>query len=291
MKILVTNDDGIGAKGLDVLVRCLRPFGELLIVAPKTAQSGMSMAVTMGHKPIAVKHVGARSIAGGCGAGISDSSICDAGDWWYLDGTPASCIKYGIDNILWPAKPDLVVSGINHGSNAATAAIYSGTIGAAMEGAVNGIPSIAVSLDNFDLDADFSVAEKYLPPLLEKLIPEISGRFGTFYNINLPCIPVEDVKGVKVTSMGMAHWEREYRDFLEFLRERGRKPTASDEAYLAATEPGEEVVVMAGDFTDNGGNPATADHLLLAQGWITVTPENIDNTDYGEITRLCGIIS
>lgn len=283
MKILVTNDDGIGAKGLDVLVKCLRPFGELLIVAPKTAQSGMSMAVTMGHKPIAVKHVGSR-----CGTGSTPGK---AEDWWYLDGTPASCIKYGIDNILWPAKPDLVVSGINHGSNAATAAIYSGTIGAAMEGAVNGIPSIAVSLDNFDLDADFSVAEKYLSPLLEKLIPEMSGRFGTFYNINLPCIPVGDVKGVKVTSMGMAHWEREYRDFLEFLRERGRKPTASDEAYLAATEPGEEVVVMAGDFTDNGGNPATADHLLLEQGWITVTPENIDNTDYGEITRLCGIIS
>ena len=277
MKILVTNDDGIGAKGLDVLVRCLRPFGELLIVAPKTAQSGMSMAVTMGHKPIAVKRVGSR------GSGTED--------WWYLDGTPASCIKYGIDNILWPAKPDLVVSGINHGNNAATAAIYSGTVGAAMEGAVNGIPSIAVSLDNFDLDADFSVAEKYLPPLLEKLIPEMSGKFGTFYNINFPCIPVGDVKGVKVTSMGMAHWEREYRDFLEFLRERGRKPTASDEAYLAATEPGEEVVVMAGDFTDNGGNPATADHLLLAQGWITVTPENIDNTDYGELKRLCGIIS
>lgn len=277
MKILVTNDDGIGAKGLDVLVRCLRPFGELLIVAPKTAQSGMSMAVTMGHKPIAVKHVGSR------GSGTED--------WWYLDGTPASCIKYGIDNILWPVKPDLVVSGINHGNNAATAAIYSGTVGAAMEGAVNGIPSIAVSLDNFDLDADFSVAEKYLPPLLEKLIPEMSGKFGTFYNINFPCIPVGDVKGVKVTSMGMAHWEREYRDFLEFLRERGRKPTASDEAYLAATEPGEDVVVMAGDFTDNGGNPATADHLLLAQGWITVTPENIDNTDYGELKRLCGIIS
>lgn len=274
MRILVTNDDGIDAGGLKSLVKCLKPFGELLVVAPKNAQSGMSMAVTMGYRPIAVKEVGKTP-------GV---------DWWYLDGTPASCVKYGIDNILWPVRPDLVVSGINHGSNAATASIYSGTVGSAMEGAVNGIPSISVSFDNFDDDADFAVVEKFLPGLLERLIPNISGRFGEFYNINFPDIPVEDVKGVKVTCMGMGHWEKEYRDYAEFLAEKGREPRPEDAAYVAAAEPGEKIVVMAGDFTDDECDPDLSDHLQLRQGWITVTPENIDNTDYQEIKRLCGII-
>lgn len=274
MKILVTNDDGYCAKGMLALIEVLRPFGELLIVAPKQAQSGMSMAVTMGHKPIAVKHI--KELPGE--------------SWWYLDGTPASCVKYGIDNILWPEMPDLVVSGINHGSNAATAAIYSGTIGAAMEGAVNGIPSLGISLDSFDPDADFSAVQALLPGLLEKLIPNMSGRFGTFYNINFPALPAEQIKGVKPGTMGMAHWEREYRDYQEFVEERGLKPCADDLAYVAGKEDGEEIYVMAGDFTSNAGNTAAADHLLLGQGWITVTPESIDNTDYNEYQRLCDII-
>ena len=274
MRILLTNDDGIDAKGLATLVECLREFGELLIVAPKKAQSGMSMAVTMGYRPIAVKHV------------------CDreGESWWYLDGTPASCIKYGLDNIMYPQKPDLVVSGVNHGSNAATASIYSATVGAAMEGAVNGIPSIAVSFDSFDPDADLSVVRTFLPEVLRRLMPSMSGRFGEFCNINFPSVPVPEVKGVKVTSMGMGHWEKEYRDFKEFLAERGRTMSPEDEAYLSAADPDEQIVVMAGDFTDNAGNPGNADHLLLAEGWITVTPGNIDNTDYSEIERLCAII-
>lgn len=274
MRILVTNDDGFDAKGMIALVEVLRQFGELLIVAPKSAQSGMSMAVTMGHKPIAVKHI--KDLPGE--------------SWWYLDGTPASCVKYGIDNILWPERPDLVISGINHGSNAATASIYSGTIGAAMEGAVNGIPSIGISLDSFDPDADFSGVQALLPDLLKKLIPNISGRFGTFYNINFPALPAEQIKGVKPGTMGKAHWEKEYRDYLEFVAERGFKPTKEDLAYLDNKEDGEEIYVMAGDFTSNPGNTSAADHLLLEQGWITVTPESIDNTDYNEYQRLCGII-
>lgn len=274
MKILLTNDDGIDAGGLLSLVKCLRPFGELLVVAPKSAQSGMSMAVTMGYRPIAVKHV----------------SSGPGEDWWYLDGTPASCVKYGIDNILWPERPDLVVAGVNYGSNAATASIYSGTVGAAMEGAVNGIPSIAVSLDDFSPDADFSIVEEMLPSILEKLIPNMSGRFGEFYNINFPAIPAAEAKGIAVTSMGKGHWVKEYREFREFLKEKGRVPRPEDERYIEAADPEESIVVMAGDFKSREGNPADADHLLLDKGWVTVTPGNIDNTDYSEIKRLCDII-
>ena len=274
MRILITNDDGIDAKGLQALVRVLRRYGDLTIVAPKRAQSGMSMAVTMGYRPIAVKHLEQKP----------------GEDWWYLDGTPASCIKYGIDNVLFPERPDLVVSGVNHGSNAATASIYSGTIGAAMEGAVNRLPAIGVSLDTFSADADFSCVETLLPGILDKLLPQPDGRFGLFYNINFPDRPADRIHGIRVARMGHGHWEREYQPYGEFLSARGHVPSEEDCRYLAALEPDEELVVMAGDFTDNGDNPADADHILLQQGYVTITPENIDNTDLHEIERLCAII-
>ena len=274
MKILITNDDGYYAGGLLSLVKVLRPYGDLTIVAPKCHQSGMSMAVTMGYKPIAVKHLEQKP----------------GEDWWYLDGTPASCIKFGLDNVLYPARPDLVVSGINHGSNAATASIYSGTIGAAMEGAVNGIPAIGVSLDSFRDDADFSAVETILPRILDKLLPTLERRFGVFYNINFPDLPADRIRGVRVTRMGYGHWEHEYQDYGTFLRERGHTPSEADCRYVAHKEPDEDLYVMAGDFTDNGDNPADADHILLQQGYVVVTPQNIDNTDCAEIERLCAII-
>ncbi|MCR4825278.1 MAG: 5'/3'-nucleotidase SurE [Bacteroidales bacterium] len=274
MKILITNDDGVHAKGLQALVRVMKQYGELTVVAPKHAQSGMSMAVTMGYKPIAVKHLEERN---------------PGEDWWYLDGTPASCIKYGIDNVLFPERPDLVVSGVNHGSNAATASIYSGTIGAAMEGAVNGIPSIGVSLDTFSPDADFSCVEVLLPKILDRLLPQLERRYGLFYNINFPDRPAERIHGIRVGRMGYAHWEREYQDYGEFLESRGHIPTEEDCRYVARLKPDEKLYVMAGDFTDNGGNPADADHILLQQGYVVITPENIDNTDQAERERLCAI--
>lgn len=275
MEIIVTNDDGFEAKGIKSLVNILRPFGNLTVVAPKNPQSGMSMAVSMGYAPLAVKQI----------------SSAPGESWWYLDGTPASCVKYANDNILFPRRADLVVSGINHGSNAATAAIYSGTVGAAMEGAVNGIPSIAVSLDSFDKDADFSAVETLLPDLLRKLVANFSPRFGSFYNVNFPALPASAIKGVRVGTMGMVHWEREYIQYgEEFLRSRNHTPSERDLWYLDRVESGEDLVVMAGDMTDNAVNPDNADHHSLAQGWVTVTPCNIDNTDTSELQRLCDII-
>lgn len=272
-KVLVTNDDGYDALGLHKLVEILRPWCDLTIVAPKRPQSGMSMAVTMGLKPIAVKHL----------------SQQPGEDWWYLDGTPASCVKFGIDNVMYPNRPELLISGINHGSNAATASIYSGTIGAAMEGAVNGIPAVGLSIDSFNPDKGFSAVAGMLPDLLERIIPVMERRFGLFYNINFPDYPLEEIKGIKTGRMGRAHWEREYRDYGEFLRESGFTPSEEDLRYVAAKEEGEELYVMAGDFTDNGDNPRDADHLLLHQGYVVVTPQNIDNTDKSEIQRLCDI--
>lgn len=275
MNILITNDDGYKALGIKMLVEILKPLGNLTIVAPKKAQSGMSMAISMGFAPLAVKHV--KSEPGE--------------DWWYLDGTPVSCVKFGLDNVLYPVKPDVVISGINHGHNAATASIYSGTVGSAMEGSVNGVPSIAISLDSIHPEEkDFQVIRDYFPELLKKLLAS-PFKFGRFYNVNFPCLPSSEIKGTKVCSMGRAHWEREYREYSpEFIRTFGTEPTEKHLNYLKNLEEGENAYVMAGDFVDNGDNLPNADHLNIEAGYITITPGNIDNTDTTELSRLCDII-
>ena len=236
MRILITNDDGYESRGIEALVRVARQFGEILVVAPKTVQSGMSMAVTMGYKPIAARKL--YSLPGE--------------EWWYLDGTPSSCVKFGLDNVMYPEKPDLVLSGINHGSNAATAALYSGTVGAAMEAALNGIPAIAVSLDSFSPDADFSAIEQLLPGILTKLLDNFNPRYGSIYNINFPAIPSASIVGIKVSRMGRAHWEHEYLPYgPEFLFDRGHTPSRADVEYVENKHPEEELVVMAGDFVND----------------------------------------
>ena len=275
MRILVTNDDGYQARGLRSLVWALRPFGDLTIIAPKHAQSGMSMAVSMGFRPIAVKHI----------------ETLPGEDWWYLDGTPASCVKFGIDNIFWPEKPDLVVSGINHGNNAATATLYSGTIGATMEGTLNGIHSVGVSLDSFAEDADFSAVEKLFPDLLRKLIANFNPRKGSFYNVNFPNLPADEIKGIRASRVGYAHWEREYVPYgTEFFKAKGLDQSFAARALADTKQPDEELYVMAGDFVSEPDNLPDADHLLMREGYITVTPQNIYNTDLDELDRICDII-
>ena len=171
MRILITNDDGYQAKGISVLAKIMKQFGEVTVIAPKKHQSGMSMAVSLGFKPIAHK---------------------DLGDGWhYIDATPASCIKFGL-NVLFPDNfPDVVVSGINHGSNAATASCYSGTLGAAEEAALNGIPAIGVSLDTLHPDADFSAVEKYFGDIFTRLM-------------SADRIPGNGTLGTRVQGMGRA---------------------------------------------------------------------------------------
>lgn len=277
MKILITNDDGYDRGGLKVLERVVRRFGEVVCVAPKCAQSGMSLAVTMGYRPIAVKRLDA--------------------DHWYLDGTPASCIKYGIDNIFLPQgeKPDLIVCGINYGANYATAALYSGTVGAAMEGAINGIPSIAVSLDDFSSDADFSAVEELLPGVIEKLLRRIQSpdyNPDVFFNVNFPKLPASSIKGVKATRMGFAHWEREYQEYDAemILKEKGFKAPEEHLRLIRDAQPGEEFYVMIGDFTDESRNTSESDHRAVGEGYISITAHSIDNSLNDEKSKLEGIL-
>jgi len=278
MRILVTNDDGYRAQGLSVLVKILRPFGDLVIVAPKYHQSGMSMAVTMGYKPIAVKELDAKDFG----------SSNPAERWFYLDGTPASCVKYGIDNVMAEDKPDIVVSGINHGSNAGTAALYSATIGAAMEAAVNGIPAIGVSLDDFNASCDFSAVEQFFPEIFRKLSGRPSGRYGEFYNVNFPNLPATEIKGVRVGKLGRIHWEDEYVEYDPMAAEKHgyTKYDMGLHCFTPTIEEGEERYMMAGHVVETPGNNGLSDHRLVASGYIAITSQNIDNTDPEENGRL-----
>ena len=272
MRILITNDDSYRSKGIQSLVEILRPYGELTIVAPKYHQSGMSMAVALGHKPMAARKL----------------SEVPGERWYYLDATPSSCVKYGIDNIYVTEKPDVVVSGINHGINAGMCAPYSGTIGAASEAALARVPSIAVSLDNFSRDADFSAVKALFPAIFEKLLAQGSRNFGAFYNINFPNLPAEQIKGVRITRLGRMHWEKEFQPFDPDIYDKiGLRPLEDlGVTWRPEPEPGEEVFGMVGDMVTDPDTPQNSDQIVLREGYITITPQNLDNTDLAEIERL-----
>lgn len=272
MRILLTNDDGFEAKGIRVLADIMSRFGEVTVIAPKKHQSGMSMAVSLGFKQIAHKDLG--------------------NGWHYVDATPASCVKFGLNTMFLDNFPDVVVSGINHGSNAATASCYSGTLGAAMEGALNGIPAIGVSLDTLHPDADFSGVEKYFGEIFEKLMKEWPSKHGVYYNVNFPDIPAEDIKGMRVGVQGMGRWIKEFKEWdLGHYAKYGITPELLGQSSTPVVEEGEDLYMMVGEFTDDPRNPENADHRLVAEGYISIVAHNIDCTDYEECKRLSVILN
>jgi 5'-nucleotidase len=267
MRILITNDDGYQAKGIRVLVEIMKQFGEVTVIAPKKHQSGMSMAVSLGFKQIAHK---------------------DLGDGWhYVDATPASCVKFGLNTIFEGNYPDVVVSGINHGSNASTASCYSGTLGAAMEGALNGIPSIGVSLDTLHPDADFSAVSEHFGEIFKTLMQNLPAKHGVYYNVNFPNIPSDQIKGIRVGVQGMGRWVREFKEWdVQHYAKYGLTPEMLGQSSNPVLEEGEDLYMMVGDFEDDPRNAENADHLLVADGYISVVAHNIDCTDYAETERL-----
>ena len=270
MHILITNDDGYQAKGIKVLADIMAKYGEVTVIAPKVHQSGMSMAVSLGFKQIAHKNLG--------------------NGWHYVDATPASCVKFGLNTIFADNFPDVVVSGINHGSNASTASCYSGTLGAAAEAALNGIPAIGVSLCSLHHDADFSAVEKYFGEIFEKLMENHPRKHGLYYNVNFPDIPADEIKGTKVGTQGMGRWAREFQEWdVKYYEKYGFTPEMLGQSSTPALEEGEDLYMMVGDFEDDDRNPATADHRLLNEGYISIVAHNIDCTDYAETERLSNL--
>ena len=271
MNILITNDDGYSAKGIHVLAEIMCQFGNVTVIAPKKHQSGMSMAVSLGLKQIAYK----------------DLPEEKPGTWAYLDATPASCVKYGLNVPFLEKFPDVVVSGINHGSNAASAACYSGTLGAAEEAVLNGIPAIGVSLDTINPEADFSAVRKFFPDIFRKLMENMTSEPGIFYNVNFPNIPAEQIKGIRVGHQGMGRWIREFREWdPSIYRKYGIKPEDLGQSSSPKLESGEKLYMMVGDFLDDERNDSRADHWIMNDGYIAIVPDNLDSTDYEEVERL-----
>ena len=270
MNILITNDDGYMAKGIRTLARIMRPFGKVQVIAPKTHQSGMGMAVSLGLKQIKYKDLGTDG---------------DGVHWSYLDATPASCVKYGIN--FADSLPDVVICGINHGSNASAAACYSGTLGAAEEAALNGIPAFGVSLDSLHTDADFSCVETWFPEIFRRLMANLPEERGIFYNVNFPALAPEQIKGVRIGHQGLGRWVREFTEWNpELFKRFGITPEVLGRSAEVELEEGEKLYMMVGEYVDDPANTEGADHHYMEQGYIAVTPQQVDQTHYAEKERL-----
>ncbi|MCB0700702.1 MAG: 5'/3'-nucleotidase SurE [Chitinophagales bacterium] len=246
--ILVTNDDGITAPGIKALIEAVKGLGRIVVVAPDSPQSGMGHAVTIGE-PLR----------------LHKANVFEGIDAWECSGTPVDCVKLARDIILH-RKPDLCVSGINHGANHSINVIYSGTMSAAMEAAIEGVPSIGFSLLDYRYEADFSVAQKVARTLATKML-EQSMPEHTLLNVNIPKVSEADFKGMKICRQAYAKWEEEFD---------------------ARVDPrGKEYYWMTGRFVnmDTGSN---TDVDALANGYASVVPVKFDLTDNEMRSRLEG---
>ena len=266
MKILISNDDGYQAKGLYALARIMSGFGDVTVISPKRHQSAMSMSVSLGLKKLAFKEL----------------PEMGPGRWAYLNATPVSCVKFGLEFFYENRDPDLFVSGINHGTNASMGANYSATLGCAEEGALNGIRSVGVSVCDFSPDADFSAVEAWFPGILRTLLDHWPDRFGVYYNVNFPALPASEIKGVRIARQGRGHWIREFEPWEEEIQEETFFLRKED----GPLEEGERAFRMKGAFVNDDADPETADHLLNDAGWITVVPFCVDLTDREEYGRM-----
>lgn len=235
MIILLSNDDGIQSEGLTALEEKLRDIGEVYTVAPDRAQSSMSHALTL-HRPLRVHEVGSHRLA--------------------VDGTPVDCVKLALTGLL-AVRPNLVISGINKGPNLGDDIIYSGTVSAAIEGALLGIPAIAVSLVTFK-DFDFRAAAEFTATLVQRITErEIPPK--TLLNVNVPPLSKENLKGWRLTRMGKRHYSE---TIVERVDPRGGKYY-----WIGGDDLG---------FANEDGTDCQAVH----DGYISVTPLQVDLTDY-----------
>jgi len=244
--ILITNDDSITAKGIKNLVKAMQSLGDIVVVAPDSPQSGMGHAITI-HDPLRLKK----------------SNEFEGIEAYTCTGTPVDCVKLAIYEVL-PKRPDLIVSGINHGSNAATNVLYSGTMSAAVEGAIESIPSIGFSLLDFDKDADFDAAAHYAT-LISKQVLKNGIAKGTCLNVNIPKGKIESIKGAKVCRQGKAFWEDAF--------DKRQDPFGNDYYWLT----GNFNILDKGDDTDIAA---------LEQNYVSIVPTQFDMTAHHLIGEL-----
>lgn len=239
LEILVTNDDGITSQGIQALAKALKEVGNVTVVAPATEQSAVGHAITMKF-PLRVNEF------------YKNGSFFG----YAVDGTPADCVKIGMRNIM-KEPPDLVVSGINHGSNTAINIIYSGTVSGAREAAIMDVPAIAISVTSHDA-SEFDYAGK-VAVKFAGLVTKYGLQKGTLLNINVPNLPADEIKGIKLTGQGKSKW---------------------DDTYEERTDPyGKKYFWLTGRLQDVDLEEKM-DQWAVSNKYVSVSPIHFDLTDY-----------
>jgi len=238
--ILITNDDGVTAPGILNLIEAVKDLGKIVVVAPDKPQSGMGHAITIGqplrlHKIHTIENV----------------------ETWSCTGTPVDCVKLAVDKVLH-RKPDICLSGINHGANHSINVIYSGTMSAAVEAAIESIPSVGFSLLDYRIDADFTGARKYVRLIVEKMLKTKLDKH-TVLNVNIPAVAPELLKGYKICKQAYAKYEE---DFIERNDPNGRN-----------------YYWLTGEFV-NFDKGKDTDVWALANNYVSIVPVQFDLTNY-----------
>ena len=245
--ILVTNDDGINAPGIRCLIDVMSEIGEVIVVAPDSPQSGMGHAITI-NSPLHCSKISPKS-----------SKRLE----YSCSGTPADCVKLAV-NELMPRKPDLCVSGINHGSNSSINVIYSGTMSAAIEAGIEGIPAIGFSLLDYRWNANFSDSKKFIKKItlnaLKNKIPK-----DVVLNVNIPTLKESEIKGIKICRQAKSYWVEEF--------DKRKNPL------------GQEYYWLTGKFIDKDKGEDT-DEWALKNGFISIVPVEFDLTAHSAIKAL-----
>ena len=238
--ILITNDDGITAPGIKNLIEAARTLGKVVVVAPDKAQSGMGHAITIGT-PLRMDKV----------------DLFDGLEAWQTSGTPVDCVKLAVDKILH-RKPDLCISGINHGANHSINVIYSGTMSAAMEASIESIPSIGFSLLDYRFDADFTAATFYANKIIKTVLSRKLDKH-LLLNVNIPSIPKKDIKGIKICKQAYAKYKEEFDERID--------------------PHGKKYYWLTGEFI-NFDTAEDTDVWALQNNYVSVVPVQFDLTNY-----------
>jgi len=245
--ILVTNDDGIYAPGITALAKIASRFGKIVVVAPDKPQSGMGHAITINST-----------------LRIQKTDYHHAEQEFSCSGTPVDCVKMAINHIL-KRKPDMILSGINHGSNSSINVIYSGTMSAAIEGALEGTPSIGFSLCDYAMEADFTQAGKFIAEIIRRNLEEKMPA-GVCLNVNIPRLKEADFKGIRVVRQARANWVEKFEE---------RK-----DPY------GRSYFWLTGEFVNFEPESVDTDEWALANGYISVVPTHSDLTAHRYLEEL-----
>jgi 5'-nucleotidase len=244
--ILITNDDGVTAPGILSLVEAVKDLGKIVVVAPDKPQSGMGHAITIGS-PLRLHKV----------------NITGADEAYSCTGTPVDCVKLAVDKVLH-RKPDLCLSGINHGANHSINVIYSGTMSAAVEAAIESIPSVGFSLLDFSIEANFDGARKYARMIVEKMLNDKLDKH-MILNVNIPAVPEQHIRGIKICRQAYAKYEE---DFVERHDPHGKR-----------------YYWLTGEFV-NFDKGKDTDVWALANNFVSIVPVQFDLTNYVLKTKL-----